>query len=266
MKKIFLMLLAAMLLLSSSSLAEEKPAATNAVADMEITDRLTAFLQYWNMGSLDDMLNLCASGWKDKAEEPRMELFRILANRTPQSYELAEISGTAEDAAVTASVKLLMDRNNGTAPRMYLFRVILEKESDGNWYVNPDSLLACDAAEDGFPAEPTPEPSTMSPVEEYTVQAWPLNAEGYADLLNHLEDRHGQVYVVKGTVREVLTESPLRVVICTGEDGITQPVVVECPKELSFNWEVGTDYRIYADVSPASYVMPVLVARYCFSK
>lgn len=102
--------------------------------------------------------------------------------------------------------------------------------------------------------------------EEYTQKAWPLTAEGYADLLDNLETRYGQVYVVKGRVHAVLSRDPMRVIINTGEDGQSQPVIVESPEQLSFSWEEGRYYRIYADVSSACYILPVLTARFCYTE
>ena len=104
----------------------------------------------------------------------------------------------------------------------------------------------------------------VPPAEEYTVKAWPLTAECYSDLLNNLEARYGQVYLVEGVVQQVLSQDPVTVIINTGEDGNFQPVVVQCPHQLSFSWEAGGRYRIYADVSSACYILPVLTARYCY--
>lgn len=106
----------------------------------------------------------------------------------------------------------------------------------------------------------------VPPADEYTQKAWPLTAEGYSDLLNNVEERYGQVYMVEGVVHEVLSQSPGTVVIFTGEDGKSQPVIVEIPVYSSFWPEVGSSCRIYAEVSSAQYVLPVLTARYCFTE
>lgn len=106
---------------------------------------------------------------------------------------------------------------------------------------------------------------SVPPLEEYSQKAWPLTAEGYSDLQANVDDRYGQVYMVSGVVHQVLSRDPMRVIIYTGEDGISQPVVVECPPQLSFNWEAGSYYRIYADVSSSLYALPVLTARYTLS-
>ena len=104
----------------------------------------------------------------------------------------------------------------------------------------------------------------VPPLEEYSRKAWPLTPESYSDLQNNMDDRYGQVYAVRGVVHQVLSHNPQRVIICTGEDGKSQPVVVECPEQCSFNLDKGTSCRIYADVSSALYILPVLTARYMF--
>ena len=102
----------------------------------------------------------------------------------------------------------------------------------------------------------------IPPLEEYSRKAWPLTAEEYAELQNNPDARFGQVYMIEGVIHQVLSRSPLRAIIYTGEDGQSQPVVIKCPAQLSFNWEAGDRCRIYADVSSACYIMPELTARY----
>lgn len=104
--------------------------------------------------------------------------------------------------------------------------------------------------------------------EEYTKKAWPLTADGYNELLNNIKvraEKH-QIYEVKGIVREIANEKPLRVVINTSEDGKSQPVVVECPEQSKFRWEKDKYYRIFADASTMYNNMPVLIARYSYLK
>ena len=114
-------------------------------------------------------------------------------------------------------------------------------------------------------AEEAAAASRIPPAEEYTRNAWPLTTEGYSDLLDNLENRYGQVYMIEGVVQQVLSQNPARVVINTGEKGNYQPVVVECPEQLTCGAEAGGYYRIYADVSSSCYILPVLTARYIFT-
>ena len=133
---------------------------------------------------------------------------------------------------------------------------------------NPDWLADGTFAPQVVPhitAEEAAAADRVPPPEEYTAEAWPLDAEGYADLLNSMEDRYGRVYMVQGVVHQVLSQSPSKVVINTGEDGKSQPVVVECPASVRFSPEEGSTCRIYADVTSSCYILPVLTARYVFS-
>ena len=113
-------------------------------------------------------------------------------------------------------------------------------------------------------AEEAAAADSVPPVEEYSQKAWPVTAEGYYDLQYNLDARYGQVYMIEGVVHQVLSQNPLTVVICTGEDGVSQPVVVECPEQRSFSLEEGESCRIYADVSSALFILPVLTGRYMF--
>ena len=102
--------------------------------------------------------------------------------------------------------------------------------------------------------------------EIYTKKAWPLTAEGYGELLSNIQVRaeNNQVYVIKGVVQRVEFEKPQRVIIYTSEDGKSQPVLVE--NKTKTKWEVGKYYRIYADASSTYNSMPLLIARYTYTK
>ena len=560
MKKLIL-ILTAVVFLFSAALAEDLSALTdeelqalyqNVEAEMarreltagqgtefeagEVRDRVTVFFTYWSVNNLDKMLEMCSSGWKASAADPRTELFKILLNRTPVDLEIesaAPIAGESVDgfSYYYVTVTSHIDRNNGTAYRKYRFRFLVRKEEDGLWHIDPTGLNDCEDAEAESPAEATAAPegdtgaytadtvlyyqpsggeyyhadqncprvnptflplqgcflysqlndepyrnlkrceicgapfrpedqsgfmsfreaayaageyaaiggdadylslvtekggryyrtvtflddrakelysaimetedtdaayeafdtyawslpvcyteelagepkdqseldaqtgktvgdllegeysffglgggngfqtvvylssglfvyefevdapfnyygthkdwegledlkvksgtvSTWSnlatdlnwqadgsfrpqkdasvsaeeaaaadsvpPVEEYSQKAWPLTAEGYADLQKNTEARYGQVYMVEGPVHQVLSQSPMRVILFAGEDGKSQPVVVECPEDRSFQWEEGQTCKIYADVSSAFYTLPVLTARYVF--
>lgn len=115
-----------------------------------------------------------------------------------------------------------------------------------------------------LPEASTPEyPS----VEEYSQKAWGIfSAQDYTYLVNTIEDRIGQVYYIEGTVQEVLSASPQRVLINTSEDGTSRPVIIESPSYRPFlPWKAGSAYRIYADVSCLEDNIPVLTARDFFN-
>ncbi|MCR4876048.1 MAG: hypothetical protein K5922_02620 [Clostridiales bacterium] len=106
----------------------------------------------------------------------------------------------------------------------------------------------------------------VPPANEYTVQAWPLSAEGYSELLSNMARRasYGQVYVVTGVVQYSVSEKPQMVVINTSEDGKSQPVLVQNYSRTP--WEVGHYYRLYADAYSTYNSMPWLNARYTYTK
>ena len=106
----------------------------------------------------------------------------------------------------------------------------------------------------------------LPPADEYTVKAWPLTAEGYAELLSNITVRaaKSQVYVVKGVVQYTVSEKPQMVVINTSDDGKSQPVVVE--NFTKTKWVVGNYYRLYADAASTYGGMPLLNARYTYNK
>ena len=114
-------------------------------------------------------------------------------------------------------------------------------------------------------AEEAAAASFIPPLEEYSMKAWPLTAEGYSGLLENMEGLYGQVYMIEGVVHQVLSGDPLTVILNTGEDGKSRPVIIEYPHEPGFSLETGGRLRIYADVSSACYILPVLTARYIFT-
>ena len=120
-----------------------------------------------------------------------------------------------------------------------------------------------EAGERGLEIDPLYDP-TPSP-DVYTAKAWPFIQESYADILENTEERIGQVYVLKGTVQEVLSGNPLRVVFLAGEEGMTMPVVVERPWNRKFALEEGKEYRIYADLTSVADGRPVMTARYVYA-
>ena len=106
----------------------------------------------------------------------------------------------------------------------------------------------------------------VPPPDEYTVKAWPLTEEGYAELLSNISVRaaNSQVYVVKGVVQYVVSSKPQQVVINTSEDGKSQPVFVE--NHTKTKWEIGNYYRLYADAFSTYSGMPWLMVRYTYTK
>ncbi len=124
---------------------------------------------------------------------------------------------------------------------------------------NPDYL-----ADGTYEPQVTPNIS-VPPLEEYSLKARALDADGYSELLDSLDVRYGQVYMAEGVVHQVLSRYPMKVIINTSEDGKSRPVVIEWPERPDVSPEEGSAWRIYGDVSSACYILPVLTARYTFA-
>ena len=127
--------------------------------------RLVTFFSAWSSNNLDDMLPLCASDWKENCEQPRTELFVILANRTPQSLTSERVSGSPGDPVRTVTAAAMIDRNNGKSAALYRLRIVMKKEEDGLWYIDPSSLLNAEDAEREPLPVPTAEPAADIPEE-----------------------------------------------------------------------------------------------------
>lgn len=102
--------------------------------------------------------------------------------------------------------------------------------------------------------------------DEYTPKAWPLDANNYSELLanNVVRTERSQVYLVEGTIAEIVSVKPQMAIVYTGEDEKSQPVLVENFSKTT--WELGKAYRIYADASGTYSSMPRLSGRYTYPK
>lgn len=146
-------------------------------------DRVMTFFMYWSRNDLDSMLTLCDPAWKEREENPKTELFRILKNRTPVSLEIQsvkDIAGESYDGRTYCLAYALtdMDRHNGMAYIKYLYRILVVQEKDGLWYISPDSLDNSEEAEDEIPAEATPEPEAAG-AEDMELYYQPEGGEYY---------------------------------------------------------------------------------------
>lgn len=128
--------------------AQEEPAEDAGDAgDKAVMEPLLAFFAYWSQNRQDDMLELCSSDWKASVENPKAELFAILANRTPLDMTPETVSGTDGTAECTAVVTSTIDRNNGKEALKYRLEILMKQEADGSWRVDPRSLAAFEKTE-----------------------------------------------------------------------------------------------------------------------
>ena len=183
MKKILILILAVMLLIPAalaedlSSLSDEEllklhsrvsdelerrflffsTEATSEASFSDATASFCAFMKYWTLSDYQSMLFFCSSDWKNRMENPEAELFRILAYRTPVTCEILDLSGNSRDTERVLTANVSIDRNNGRGVRSYLIEVIMKREEDGLWYVDPRSLQSHE--EDVADPDPTPVPA-----------------------------------------------------------------------------------------------------------
>ena len=146
-------------------------------------ERVLTFFMYWNRNDLDNMLTLCDPAWKEREENPKTELFRILQNRTPESLtveSVKDIAGESYDGRLYCLVYAVsdVDRHNGKANEKQLFRILVVQGNDGLWYIIPDSLDNSEEAEDEIPAEATPE-SENAGAEDMELYYQPEGGEYY---------------------------------------------------------------------------------------
>ena len=135
------------------------------------TESLQSFFYFWSVNNIDNMVSYCAPSWVRNCEEPRTELFRILANRIAKDYEIGAISGTDNDVSRTVRVTATIDKQNGRDPETYLFNIILLREND-QWYVDPGSLasheeVVATTVSMVVTQPPTPQPAESSQVLYY---------------------------------------------------------------------------------------------------
>ena len=118
-------------------------------------NRLTDFFQCWSFHDMKGAVLLCMPEWTDGFEEPQNTLFALLLNRTPLDLveENAELSD--DETACTVTVTSLMDLCNGKNPVRYRYVVRMVRETDGEWYVDPESMRDSEfLSEEPFPTKP----------------------------------------------------------------------------------------------------------------
>ena len=99
----------------------------------------------------------------------------------------------------------------------------------------------------------------------YTSAAWPMDAYNYTQFLDTLNTRvkNMTIYVCKGTITEILSDSPQRALMETGTETVSRLVLLD--NMSSDTWEVGDSLRVYGDAFGAYNGCPWLVGRYTYS-
>ncbi len=106
----------------------------------EMQERLTSFLYFWSVNSMDDMLALCAPSWVRQQDSAQIALFGLLKNRTPVDYQITNTSGTESDISRSCTVVATIDRHmTGQTPVKNQFKITMLREDDA-WFVDPRTL------------------------------------------------------------------------------------------------------------------------------
>lgn len=107
--------------------------------DSPAWQRLSQFMNYWNINNLENMLTLVAPSWKSAQPKPDNALFLIQANRIPQDYQFEKISDSETDSSRTITMTATIDKRNSRPPVKIRFQVLMLKENN-EWYVDPESI------------------------------------------------------------------------------------------------------------------------------
>ena len=99
----------------------------------------------------------------------------------------------------------------------------------------------------------------------YTSAAWPMDAYNYTQYLDTLNTRvkNMTIYVCKGTIVDIISDSPQRALMETGTETASRQVLLD--NMSNDTWAIGDSLRVYGDAFGAYNGNPWLVGRYTYS-
>lgn len=106
------------------------------------TRRVGEFFTAWNDNDYDEMANLCSSEWKSHQENVKQALFTIIQNRKPAGFTLESMTGHPAGRKLYVTMNVTMVYFGNKEPSKLRMDVELIREDDGEWYVNPESLIS----------------------------------------------------------------------------------------------------------------------------
>ena len=169
--------------------------------NVEAFNRVVEFFGYWSLNELDKMVELCPPSWRVKQENAKKSLFQVLQNRTP----VGDITLRNDPPMTGDSLNFLFDvtisRNNGKPSNDFRMNVRMVKEN-GEWYVDPNSLVSNEVQETPDPnATPVPTNTPEPQVDANTMLYY--NPDG--GKLYHLDQNcmslHSRYLPLKGSFR-----------------------------------------------------------------
>ena len=99
--------------------------------------RLVKFFRLWREQDWQGMLDMCTSGWKAQAGDPLKALESIARIQRLEIVSMDPLPAVEPEYIMECIVRSGEDR-----AAWYRLTVTLEKEADGLWYINPESLDA----------------------------------------------------------------------------------------------------------------------------
>ena len=115
----------------------EEPAEAAVHEEPYTNVRLVKFFRLWREQNWQGMLDMCTSGWKAQTEDPLKALEGIA-----QIPGLEIISMDPLPAVEPEYIMECIVRSGEDRAAWYRLTVTLEKEANGIWYINPESLIA----------------------------------------------------------------------------------------------------------------------------
>ena len=131
------LVLVAAILLGAFLLKKEETAAPAESAP----DCLSRFMKGWSVNFVDDMLSPCAPSWKAQQSNPELQLFQLMANRTPAAWNIGQPE--EEGDALLYPVDVLLRLNNVMQDGWQRFTLRVVTENDKQ-YVIPDGIASCE--------------------------------------------------------------------------------------------------------------------------
>lgn len=123
-----------------SSIATPSPTDDPAVNTVSAAQqRLEAFMGYWALGNVPEMLKLCTPAWISQQQAPENELFQLTVSAKPQSFEVEKLQGSDSDSNRTITLKVMLQNLSGGDAILSRLHVLMFKVN-GIWYVDPRSL------------------------------------------------------------------------------------------------------------------------------
>lgn len=105
----------------------------------EAQQNFDRFMEQWQNGNIEGMLNYISPNWKNQQKDPANALFTLLLNRRPKEYKIENISGTDSDSARTVTMQTEINKFTSNEYLLIRFQILMLKEHD-IWYVDPSTL------------------------------------------------------------------------------------------------------------------------------